>query len=379
MLNIKDLIQRSLGIEKTPIIRIPARARNNHAGCAIISYITQPFIEGFDSEKMRGHTNAGEVLAMAESFREMGLRVEICNWDDRGYSPPQDAKVAIDIHSNLERWSLPDQCIKVLHATGAHWTFQNKAEAIRIEGVRRRRGVALIPRRTAVPSHGPEVTDHIVVLGNEFTAETFRFSGKPITRIHISSAYEFPFPESRDYEKARQKFLWVGSFGMVHKGLDLVLEAFSEMPDLELTVCGRPEKEEDFFMLYEKELMHTSNIHFHGWVDMASPEFAKIALTHASVVYPSCSEGGGGSVIHCMHAGMIPVCTREASVDLDDFGVLIREGSISAVQDAVRTIASMSASEVEQRARASWAHVRAIHTREQFSKNYAAFASSLTS
>ena len=316
---------------------------------------------------------------MAHAFMEMGFRVEVCNWDDINYIPPDDTKIAIDIHSNLERWKLPKDCIKVLHATGAHWSFQNEAESIRLDGVKIRRGVQLIPRRTAAPSRGTDVADHIVILGNEFTEQTFRFAVKPMTRVPISSAYEFPFPESRDYEMARKNFLWIGSYGMVHKGLDLVLEAFAEMPDLQLTVCGRPEKEEDYFRLYEKELKDTPNIHFHGWVDMASSEFSKIALTHASVVYPSCSEGGGGSVIHCMHAGMIPVCTREASVDLNDFGVLIREGSVSAVQEAVRKVASMSALEVGDRARASWEHVRAIHTREQFRNNYRAFALSLTS
>ena len=147
-----------------------------------------------------------------------------------------------------------------------------------------------MPRRTAAPSSAGETADQIIILGNEFTEKTFRFTGKPITRIPISSAYEFPFPEKREYEKARKRFLWVGSYGMVHKGLDLVLEAFAGMPDLELTVCGRPEKEDDFFRLYEKQLSQMPNIHFHGWVDMSSPEFAEIALTHASVVYPSCSE-----------------------------------------------------------------------------------------
>jgi glycosyltransferase involved in cell wall biosynthesis len=348
-------------------------------GCVVISYINWPFEQEINVDRMRGHTNAGDVIDMAESFRNLGFRIEICNWDDANFTPPKDAAVAIDIHSNLERWKLPKDCIKVLHATGAHWSFQNNAELMRLEEVRGRRGVKLMPRRTAAPSRGADIADHIVILGNEFTEETFRFADKPITRVPISSAYEFPFPESRDYEKARKRFLWVGSYGMVHKGLDLVLEAFAGMPDLQLTVCGRPEKEEDFFRLYEKELKHTPNINFHGWVDMASSEFAEIALTHASVVYPSCSEGGGGSVIHCMHAGMIPVCTREASVDLNNYGVLIREGSVSAVQEAVRKVASMSALGVEHRARGSWEHARAIHTREQFRKNYRAFAQSLIS
>lgn len=343
-------------------------------GCVVISYITWPFEIGINPQRMRGHTNAGEVLTMVETFQGLGFRVEICDWDNTEYSPPQDTIVVIDIHSNLGKWTLPANCIKVLHATGAHWSFQNTAEENRLAGVRKRRGVELKPRRTSVPTLAVKCVDHVVVLGNEFTVETFRFAGKPITRIPISSAYGFQFPEGRDYGKGRKKFLWIGSYGMVHKGLDLVLEAFAGMPDLELTVCGRPEKEDDFFRLYEKELKQTPNIHFHGWVDMGSPEFNQISLTHASVVYPSCSEGGGGSVIHCMHAGMIPVCTREASVDLDNFGVLIRDGSVSAVQEAVRTVASMSPSEVKQRAQASWEFVRSNHTLEKFRYNYQEFS-----
>ena len=95
------------------------------------------------------------------------------------------------------------------------------------------------------------------------------------------------------------------------------------MPDLELTVCGRPEKEEDFFEAYRKELTQLPNIRLLGWIKLQSSAFAEIAATHAAVVYPSSSEGGGGSVIHCMHAGLLPVCTPDASVDLEHFGVAI--------------------------------------------------------
>ena len=161
---------------------------------------------------------------------------------------------------------------------------------------------------------------------------------------------------------------------MVHKGLDLALDAFAGMPDMELTVCGRPEKEEDFYKLYEKELLHSPNIHFHGWIDMATPAFAEIARTHAAVIYPSSAEGGAGSVIHCMHAGMLPICTTEASIDLGDFGNHVESGTVEAVQKACRAVAEMPASEVEARARAAYEHVRTVHTRERFRTNYRNFA-----
>jgi glycosyltransferase involved in cell wall biosynthesis len=141
---------------------------------------------------------------------------------------------------------------------------------------------------------------------------------------------------------------------MVHKGLDLALDAFIGMPDLELTVCGRPEKEADFFRLYQRHLKQTPNIKLHGWLDMASPDFVEIARTHAAVIYPSSAEGGAGSVIHCMHAGMLPV------------------------QKACRAVAEMSSSEVERRARGAYKHVRREHTREKFQENYRKFATKIT-
>jgi glycosyltransferase involved in cell wall biosynthesis len=362
--------------KKRQIIRLnPERGSR---GCVVISYITWPFVEGVNSSKMRGHTNAYEVTVMAQVFLTLGFRVEICHYHDEKYFPPQDCKMAVDIHGNLERWDLPQGCKKVLHATGPHWLFWNHAELSRLIGVRERHGISLRPQRHVKPSNAVEMADEVVVLGNDFTRGTFLFGGKPVTRIPISSAYEFVWPEGKDFEKAKKKFLWVGSYGMVHKGLDLALDAFGCMPDLELTVCGRPEKEADFFRLYERHLKQTSNIKLHGWLDMASPDFVEIARTHAAVIYPSSAEGGAGSVIHCMHAGMLPVCTTEASIDLGDFGVHVESASVESVQKACRAVAEMSSSEVERRARRAYEHVRREHTREKFRENYRKFAERIT-
>jgi len=309
---------------------------------------------------------------MAEAWLAEGFRVEVCAHDDDVHEPSADCAVAIDIHRNLERWSVRPESrfLKVLHATGCHWRFQNEAEQKRLSALRERRGVALAPRRQVPPSAAAEVADHITLTGNRFSAATFGHAAKPWTRIPLSSAYEFEWPSQRDFEKAQRRFLWMGSYGMVHKGLDLVLEAFAAMPDLQLTICGRPEKEEDFFRVYEKELSHTPNISFRGWTDPASPDFAAIAATHAAVIYPSCSEGGGGSVIHCMHAGMVPACTAASSVDLDDFGFSIDDATVESVRNTARAIAALPSAEIEQRARAAWEHVRQHHTQRTFRLAY---------
>jgi glycosyltransferase involved in cell wall biosynthesis len=370
--------QRLLGHKKKskPISLFP---KDRSLGTVVLSYLQWPFMEGYNSPRARGHTNAFEVVAIARAYQDLGYRVDVIDHDDASYIPSADCCVVIDLHGQLEQWHplLPKQCHRILHATGAHWLTANQAELARLAAIRDRRSAILFPRRQTSPSRSAAFADQIVVLGNDYTMESFQFANKPLKRIPISSAYEFSYPQDRDFSVAKKNFLWMGSYGMVHKGLDLVLEAFARLPELTLTVCGRPEKEDDFFRLYEKELLHTPNIKFHGWVDMTLPEFRKIAETHASIVYPSSSEGGGGCVIHAMHAGMVPLCTREASVDLGDFGVPIKHGTVEAVMEAVLQLAAFSDQEVKERAVAAFGYVRAHHTREQFEKNYRTFATNL--
>lgn len=366
---IAEFLQRS----SRPRFILAPRGNSRRSVC--ISYLSEPFSSEWTEKKARGHTNAFEVTAMAQTWLDRGFRVEICSYEDKNYIPPMDCVVAIDIHSNLERWAAgaEGRFLKILHATGCHWKFQNEAESKRLECLSMRRGVKLQARRQVAPSFAAENADDISLIGNAFTMETFRHAGKPMTRIPISSAYEFGWPQRRDFETSRRRFLWIGSYGMVHKGLDLVLEAFAQMPHLELTVCGRPEKEEDFYRAYEKELTATPNIHYLGWMDLSSAGFAEIARTHCAVVYPSCAEGGGGTVIHCMHAGLIPVCTREASVDLGDFGAIVKDATVESVMDSVSIIASEAPRDTESRARRAYDHARGHHRRDLFASAYAEF------
>src|SRR5205085_6890304 len=107
----------------------------------------------------------------------------------------------------------------------------------------------------------------------------------------------------------RTRFLWLSSGGLVHKGLDLALEAFAAMPDCHLTVCAPVETEEDFCRAYRKELYDTPNITTVGWVDIESAQFHAIADSCISVMSTSCSEGGSTSVVSAVHAALIPIAS----------------------------------------------------------------------
>jgi glycosyltransferase involved in cell wall biosynthesis len=200
---------------------------------------------------------------------------------------------------------------------------------------------------------------------------TLKYAKKPLYRVPISTQVVYSWSEEKDFDACRKNFLWFGSGGLVHKGLDLVLEAFAQMPDCHLTICGPISKEEDFVKAFYKELYQTANIHTVGWIDINSQKFRNILNNCVGIVYPSCSEGGGGSVINCMHAGLIPIVSYEASVDVEkDYGVILKDSSIQGIKQEAQKISTLPKEELKQMARRAWEVARENHTKEKFAENY---------
>ena len=144
--------------------------------------------------------------------------------------------------------------------------------------------------------------------------------------------------------------------------------------------CGPVEREPAFRKAFADLLYRTPNIRTEGWVDVAGPRFRELARQSLALVYPSCSEGGGGCVLTAMHAGLIPVVTREASVDIaPDRGVTLPDASVESIRTAVRTLSAAPTADLEAMTRAAWAWAREFHTRERFSREYRAFVRELDS
>ena len=341
-------------------------------GSVLLSYITRPFVLRPDDPWFNVHSNMWECKEIAQTFLDMGYAVDVIDWDDDRFEPRSEYSVFVDIHGNLERLSsrVGKDCIKILHITGSHWLFQNQAEQARLSALQRRRGATLSPRRTVPPSHGIEHADFATMLGNDATAQTFAFSGKRIYQIPVSAPVQFPWDDAKDFGACRNSFLWMGSSGLVLRGLDLVLEAFAGMPDLRLTVCGPVDRERDFEEEYRRELYKTPNISTLGWVDTSGEQFRDVVHSSVALVYPSASEGQSTSVVTCMHAGLIPVISRESGVDVDGFGRILSECSIDGIRASVRAVSKMPAEELASMARRAWEYARAHHTREAFSREY---------
>ncbi|MEM7555953.1 MAG: glycosyltransferase [Cyanobacteria bacterium P01_A01_bin.84] len=342
-------------------------------GNVLISYLLHPFLLKPNEPVPNSHTHYWECLQISKTFLDMGYCVDVIRFDNDVFIPQKEYAFFIETRWNLQRSAafLNKDCIKIFHADSAHLLFHNAAEAKRLLNLQERRKITLIPRRFELPNQAIEYADVTVVLGNKFTIDTYKYANKPIYRVPISAPVLYPWSEDKDFDTCRKNFLWFGSAGLVHKGLDLLLDAFSQMPDYHLTICGPISKESDFEKAFHKELYQTFNIHTVGWVDVSSQKFVEIINSCAAIIYPSCSEGGGGCVIGCMHAGLIPIVSYEASVDVSpDYGILLKDSSITEIKASVEKIANLSPQILKQMAKNSWKFVRENHTQERFAQIY---------
>ena len=350
-------------------------ARPGGSGRMLLSYILDPFEAPSEEAISLDHTHHWESWQIARSFLEAGFDVDVIHYTDREFVPQQAYDVLVSARTQLERLAghLPDRCLKIAHLDTAHWLTNNARAYERLLACRDRLGVTLRDNKLVEQNWAIEAADIGCVLGNDWTAGTYAYAGKPVHRIPISVPAVYDWGGDKDIEACRNNFIWFGSSGFVHKGLDLVLEAFRELPDHRLYVCGPFDAEPRFTAALKDLLFDRPNVVAEGWVDVAGDRFREIASQCIGLVYPSCVEGGGASAITCMHAGIIPIVTLETSVDTPGFGVGLRNASVEEIRQTVRELSAWPAEELRERARAARDYARAHHTREGFAKAYNAF------
>lgn len=342
-------------------------------GDVLISYIVDPFRVDDESKISNSHTHHWESRLMATAFLEMGYAVDVISYLDQQFVPRKEYSLFLAARTNFERIAtlLNPDCIKIAHLDTAHWLYNNTAVLQRALNVQQSHGVSLQSFKFIEFNWAIEQADYATVLGNQFTVDTYAYANKPVCRVPISSCGSYAWDEGKDFGQCRENFLWFGSQGFVHKGLDLVLEAFAAMPEQQLYVCGPIDDEPQFKRAFDRYLYATPNIHTVGWVDVESNNFRDICGKCVGLVYPSCAEGGGGSVIQCMHAGLIPIVSRQASVDIaEDYGIFIEQLSVEEIVRQVENLSSLTSAELQQMSRNAWEFARANHNRERFYKEF---------
>ena len=310
-----------------------------------MSYATRVYrdlLEGKDFD--RTHISAWQNFNMSRAFLDLGFQVDVFHFEDHEYLPRGNYDVIVDVVSNLGRLadSLGPGTVKILYPMFCHWTVHNARSLARHRALAERRGVALPPKRLLEPNDSVERADHIFCKGGAFGTRSYAYSKTPVVpvnQIHPHAINEFI---ERDHAACARSFLWIGGSSAVHKGLDLVLEAFAGMPELSLVVIGNVGDERRFVELYRKELYTLPNIRVAGWVDTMSTQFRELAARSVALVAPSATELSCGSVIAGMMNGLIPIATESTDIDVSGIGLSITEDSVDGVRAAIARAADLA-------------------------------------
>jgi len=267
---------------------------------------------------------------------------------------------------------------RIYYATGAHVCFQNHAEIIRIKSVNEKRNIRITPKRI-VPwmwSQSTTMSDALIVIGNEWTKSTYaKYTKAPIYTINATALINGETRNiNRNIADTRNNFLWFGSAGLVHKGLDICLEYFVQHPEFNLYICGP--KEEDFFKTYHNELTRP-NIHFYGLVDVQSSQFIEIISECSFAVLPTCSEGQATALLTAMGGGLIPISTEYSGIDVQDYGFLIPSLSVKGLDKAINSAISKSDDNLTNMSRHSLEHVHRSHNIRSFKASMEIILSSI--
>jgi len=313
--------------------------KNFGAKKALLSYLVSPLLPLPNHRDTTTFSNAGIAQNIPRALNELGYSVDIVNYNNKRFVPDKKYDLFIG-HAgiNFETISkrLDPACTKIYFSTGTYWKEWNCAEKERLDALWKRRGIAIPPDKLIEydEEYANVHSEGIICLGNAHAKETY--SQFPRVVNVNNAVYPDTYSISnKNFDGARNNFLFFNGPGNVHKGLDLMLEAFTRV-DQHLYI--RQNIEPAFLKAYKKELTEYPNIHLLPFLKKPSEEFFSVMDTCNFIISPTCAEGQPGSIIESMAHGLIPIVSKEANIDTKDFGITLRENSVDEILSVVKDV-----------------------------------------
>jgi len=319
---------------------------------ALLSYIVHSFAISIDDPRFFSHINIWRSHEIVRILNNLGYIVDVIDYRDTNFVPRREYDLFIGHGGiNFEKIAqrLSTHSTKIYFSTGCYWKFHNDQEMVRFAQLYERKRVNLTLDRFIKDSEEGALlaSDGIIGIGNDFTRKSY-FGFSPVITLNNTSLYDSHYEKcEKDFKKGRKHFLYFAGSGPVHKGLDLLLEAFSRIKE-HLWICSRIDQR--FEEIYSDELHNTPNIHLDGWTQPRSTEIYELMDICNYIILPSCSEGQAHSVVECMNQGLIPVVSRACGLDVGDYGVILNQCTIEEIAKVVPMLSSYSAAKCNEMA-----------------------------
>lgn len=348
---IRSICEKVLYPQDTSIV-IKNFFQTNFKKKVLISYIVEPFC-GIPDNWL--HTNRQEAIAIAQAFHSLAYQVDVISYLSKQQINFSQYDCIFGFGDPLcQSYKLGNNSSTIIHyATGMHVTHQNQATLERAKAVFKQKNVWLIESCRVVDSYWAEqaiLSDAIIVLGNNMVSETYmRHNNCPIYNVNTTFNISLPDTtlDSKNFSIAKKNFLWFSSGGLIHKGLDLLLNAFSMREDINLHIAGPVYSEPRFIKAFSAEL-DRPNVFTYGVIDVRSEKFKTLIRSCAFGILPSCSEGQASSIKNLMSNGVLPVVTPECGYDFNKYSFIIEHTDMDSVIQAIDRCQSIDEVELKK-------------------------------
>lgn len=336
---------------------------------ALVCYQTNCYFKPVDSVVQR-RTQPFEIISIINTFIESNYVIDLIDCTESRI-PPAIREKKYDLifgfgESHYIMTNLNPEARSVLYMTENTPEFSYREEKKRLDYYYERHGRRHKIIRSGMfykKHHFEKPYSHVITMGEpELLKEKYPepFSIFPTGLINSQFKYGF-----KNHELTRKNFLWLGSLGAIHKGLDLLIDVFKENNDIVLHICGLSD--------FEKKLLKvpsSKNIVNHGYVFVSSDNFLKLVRECSFIILPSCSEGCSTSILTGMLHGLIPVVMKDAGFNrLGDNALFLDSYKIEYLLARITELSNSNPQELSILSRKIYKFALENFTIKSFSKN----------
>jgi len=303
---------------------------------ALLLFKTFPVF--INSNKGNTHANNDEIILLITSLNLNGYRVDLVDREYCGLIPEKQYGIFIGLAAgnsgvlfNKIAEKLTNTIIIPL-CLGPYPSISNKMINSRYNYFYERNNLNDPLVKDSIPMRiitkidfdkTVKISDLLLVIGTKktFSNETYLKLEKPIfDYVPLIKKRAFTL----DSKKSLNNFICFAGNGFIVKGVDLVVDIFLDLPHLNLEIYG-PNNDSLFFKYYSEKIKNSPNIKYRGFIDVKSKEFENVCNRNSFQIFLSCSEGMATSVLTCIRYGIVPIVTYETSIDVDQFGYMVKE------------------------------------------------------
>lgn len=303
------------------------------------------------------HTNEKEIILFILNLNKLGFSVDVLdrNFWNHNLKSRYDLFLGLGTSGSgvrfLEVAQNSKADLRILIATTPHPVAANKNRRLHFRYLEDKYGVSTIspdrldPTESLIGDH-LSASQSVLVYGTpeSFSVQSFSKTGARIAAYGPSSIADNDW--SNPSIVGSNYVLFSGS-GLLAKGADLLVDAFLELPDLNLNIFAPPE--ESFLKIFQQRIAKSNSVSYMGFLPPTKSNLLNLRKRSIASVFCSPSEAFASSISSLMHFGLIPVINYESGMDIDS-AILgeFKDVTTEKIKDKILAFHSLSSQEKQK-------------------------------